>query len=90
MNTQDMQGSFITLIWTLIGKVKDVTNAESVPVPPRADMVADLLLQPMVSRSMHRELVEEALLRPRVFRFSSVDNATPPCWNGNPSKLYSR
>jgi hypothetical protein len=90
MKTQDAQGSFITLIWTLIAKVKDVTTASSVPIPPRADMVTDLFLQPVVSRTMQRRLVEEACLNPRVFRFSSVDNATRPCWSGSSSKLFSR
>ena len=95
MNTQDLQGSFITLIWTLIAMVKDITNvditkADSVPVHPRADMVANLLLQPMVSRSMHRELVEEARLSPRVYRFSSVANATPACWSGRSLKSSMR
>ncbi len=95
MNTQDLQGSFITLIWTLIAMVKDITNvditkADGVPVHPRADMVADLLLQPVVSRSIQRRLIEEARLSPRVYRFSSVDNATPPCWSGRALKSSMR
>lgn len=90
MNTQDMQGSFITLIWTLIAMVQDITNAERVPLPPHADMVADLLLQPIISRTMQRQLVEEARLNPRVYRYNSADNATPPCWSGSRSKLSPR
>ena len=35
MKTRDTQGSFILLIWTLIAKVKDVTNAPVVPIYPR-------------------------------------------------------
>ena len=45
---------------------------------PRAATVADLLLQPVVSRTMQRRLAEEARLSSIVFRFSSVDNATTP------------
>ncbi len=90
MKTQDTQGSFITLIWTLIAKVKDVTSATSVPIHPRADMATDLLLQPVVFRGMQRRLAEEASLSPRVFRFSSSGDSVPLGWSGSPSSLFSR
>ena len=90
MKTRDTQGSFINLIWTLIAKVKEVTNASSVPIHPRADVARDLLLQPVVFRSLQRRQAEEARLSPRVFRFSSVDNATLPCWTGGRSKTSTR
>ncbi len=90
MKTRDTQGSFIALIWTLIAKVKEVTNAVGIPIHPPAHMAADLLLLPVVSRSTQRRLAEDAGLNHRVYRFSSVDNATLPCWSGTPSKLYSR
>ena len=90
MKTRETQGSFIALIWTLIAKVKDVTNASNVLIHPQADIVADLILQPTVFRSMQRRLAEDASLNHRVYRFSNVDNATSPCWSGGPSKLYSR
>lgn len=90
MNRRDAQGSFIVLIWTLIAKVKDLAKTPIVLFHPRADMVADLLLRPLIDRSMQRRLAEDASLNHRVYRFSSVDNETPPCWSGNPTKLWSR
>jgi len=78
MKTRDAQGSFITVTWTLIAKVKELADAPIVLVPPRADMADGSLLQPMISCSMHRELVKEARLDPRVLRSSSVGNVTPP------------
>jgi hypothetical protein len=90
MKAQGTQGSFITVIWTLIAKVKEVTGIASVPIHPRVDVVSDLLLQPLVSRSIQRRLVEEARLSPRVYRFSSSDNFVPPGWSGSPSRLFSR
>lgn len=90
MKTRDSQGAFISLIWTLIAKVKEVTNAASVPIYPHADMAADLLLLPVVSRSTQRRMAEDACFNHRVYRFSSVDNATPPCYNSGPAKLYPR
>jgi len=90
MKTRDTQGAFITLIWTLIAKVKEITNAERLPIHPRADLVAALLLQSVVSRSTQRRLVEDASLNHRVYRFSNVDNATSICWNGSSSKLCPR
>ena len=90
MKPRDTKGAFISLIWTLIAKVKEVTNASGVPIHPHADVAADLLLLPVVSRSTQRRLAEDASLNLRVYRFSSVDNATSPCWSGSPSKVYSR
>jgi hypothetical protein len=90
MNTHHMQGSFITLIWTLIAKLKEVTTANSVSIPPRAGMVADLLLRPIMSRTMQRRLAEDASLNHRVYRFSSVDKATLLCWSSSCSKLSPR
>lgn len=72
MKTQEKQGSFIVLIWTLIAKVKQVTNARCVPIYPRADMVASLLLGPVIFRCMQRRQAEEARLSQRVFRYSSA------------------
>ena len=76
MKTRDTQGAFISLIWTLIAKVKQITTASSVPIHPHADMAADLLLQPVVSRSTQRRLAEDVSLSYQVYRFSSVNNAT--------------
>ena len=87
MNTRDMQGSFIALIST--PTVKEVA-AESVPIHPRANFVAELLLQSVVSRTTQRRLAEDASFDHRVYRFSSVDNETPPCWISSSSKLYTR
>jgi len=70
MKTRDTQGSFITVIWTLIGKVKELA-ATGVPIPPRADLVADLLLFPVVARTTQRRLAEEARLNGLVFRYSN-------------------
>jgi len=77
MNTRQAQGSFVALIWTLIVMVKETVNAPAVPISPRASAVADLLLQPVVSRSMQRRQAEEARLSPRVYRFSSAGHASP-------------
>lgn len=90
MNTRNAQGSFIVLIWTLIVKVKELTNTPIVLFPTRAGMAADFLLLPVVSRSTQRRLTEDASLNERVYRFSSVSNATPACWRGNSSKLCSQ
>jgi hypothetical protein len=90
MKTRDTQGSFILLIRTLIAKVKELTEAPTVPIPPRADLVADLFLRPVVCRSMQRRQAEEARVDERVFRYSSVDHATPSCCTGGPSTIYSR
>ena len=90
MKTKYTQGSFITLIWTLEAKVKDVTTASGVPIHPRADMVAHLLLQPVVFRTMQRRLAEEARLCARVFRFSNSGDPVPVGLSGRPSKLFSR
>ena len=89
MKRQDGQGSFIALIWTLMATVKQITSRSAL-IHPRADAVADLLLWPVLSRSMQRRQAEEARLNPRVFRFSSVDNATSPCWRSSPPKLLTR
>lgn len=78
MNKRDAQGSFIVLIWTLIGKVKELANGPIVLFHPRADVVADLLLRPVVSRSMQRRQAEEASLNHRVYRFSSSDCSSFP------------
>ena len=91
MKTQDWQGSFITVIWTLIEKVKEVT-ADSVPIHPRAEVADDLFLLPVVSRAIQRRLVEDAHLSDLVFRYSSSDQCAafwaPPadrgCWHKRP------
>ena len=75
MKTRDTQGSFITVIWTLIAMVRECTSRTGAPNHPRAEMVADLLLLPVVSRTMQRRLAEEARLTHLVFRYSS----SPPC-----------
>lgn len=77
MKTRDTQGSFIILIWTLIVKVKEIANAPIAPVHPRADMLADLLLRPIVCRSMQRRQAEEDRLSHQVFRYSSSHSSTP-------------
>jgi hypothetical protein len=71
MKTRDTQGSFIILIWTLIAKVKEVTSAPVVSIHPRADLVADLLLRPLIFRCMQRRQAEETRLSQRVFRYCS-------------------
>ena len=78
MKTENTQGSFMLLIWTLIAQVKDLTNAPMVPILPRADVAADLLLLPVVSRGMQRRQAEEARLADRVYRFSSSDCSSFP------------
>jgi hypothetical protein len=90
MNTRDNQGAFITLIWTLIAKVKEIADAPSGPIHPHADIEADLLLLPVVSRGTQRRLAEDATLNHRAYRFSSVDSATLACWNGRALKFSSR
>ena len=90
MNRQDAQGSFIVLVWTLIGKVKEFIQAPIVPIHPRAEVVADLLLLPIVSRSMQRRQAEEARLSDRVYRFSSVSDSFSSCWSGKHSNFFSR
>ena len=79
MKTRDTQGSFITLIWTLLAKVKDVINANCVPIHPRADVVADLFLRPVVCRSIQRRQAEEARLSNFVFRYSSSPPRATSC-----------
>ncbi len=90
MNTRDTQGSFIILIWTLIARVKELTRAPIVPIHPRADLVADLFLRPMVCRSMQRRRAEDASLNHRGYRFSSFDNATSLSWSGGAPKTSTR
>jgi hypothetical protein len=77
MKTRDTQGSFILVIWTLIAKVKDVTNAAIVPIHPHADMVAGLFLRPVICRSLLRRQAEEHRLNQRVFRYCSSQPPTP-------------
>ena len=77
MKTRDTQGAFISLIWTLIAKVKEVTNASSIPIHPHAHMAADLILLPVVSRCTQRRQAEEARLSERVFRYSSSHPCAP-------------
>ena len=85
MKTRDTQGSFITLIWTLMAKVKEITNGNGVITYPRADMVADLLLLPVVSRTMQRQLVEEARVSNLVFRYSSSPPRASSCASSSSS-----
>ena len=82
MKTRESQGSFITVIWALIGKVKEVCAA-GVPIHPRADLVAGLVLRPVVVRSMQRRLAEEAQLSNRVFRYSSSHSCAASCASSN-------
>ena len=82
MKTRDTQGSFILLIWTLILRVKELTRAPIVLLYPRANVVADLFLRPVICRSMQRRQAEEAQLSLRVYRFSSVDCSSCPGTSG--------
>jgi hypothetical protein len=88
MNPRDAQGSFIALIWTLIAKVKEVTG--SVCIHPRPGVVADLVLLPVVTRSVQRRQAEEANLSHRAYRFSSVDNAVRHYGRRGPSTISLR
>jgi len=90
MNKRNAQGSFIVLIWTLIGKVKELAYAPIVLIPPRAAIMTDLLLRPVITRSKQRRLAEDASSDHRVYRFSSVDNATTPCWSAGALKTSMR
>ena len=82
MKTRDTQGSFITVLWALIGKVKEVAET-GVPIRRRADLVADLLLLPVVARSTQRRLAEEARLSNRVSRYSSSHSCEASCASSN-------
>jgi hypothetical protein len=84
MRTQDTQGSFITLIRTFLAKAKEVSDVApaastadtgSVPVHPRADVVANLLLLRVLSGKLQERLADQDRLGDRVFRYSSSD----PC-----------
>jgi hypothetical protein len=77
MKSQDKQESLIIVIWALIAKVKQLTNASGVTIYPPAEMVADLLLRPIVCRSIQRRQAEEASVSQRVFRYSSSHPSTP-------------
>jgi hypothetical protein len=77
MKTRDKQGSFILLIRTLIAKVKELTEAPTVLLHPRDDLVADLFLRPVVCRSMQRRRADEARLSNLVFRYSSPRQCIP-------------
>jgi len=83
MSTRDTQGSFIRIIWALIVKVKELT-ATSVPIHPRADVVADLLLLPVVTRGTQRRQAEEARLSHMVFRYSSSNPCASSCASSSP------
>jgi hypothetical protein len=87
MKTRDTQGSFIILIWALIAKVEQLTNVPGVSTYPRAELVADLLLRPLVCRSMQRQQAEEARLSQRVFRYSGSHPSTPSCASSSLSRL---
>jgi hypothetical protein len=76
MKTRNGQGTFILLIWTLIAKVKQLARAPIVLLHPGADLVVDLLLWPLLLRSVQRRQAEEARLSSRVYRFSSLNNAS--------------
>ena len=77
MNTRDTQGSFIILIWMLIAQVKEITKAPIASFHPRAEVLADLLLRPVIYRSVQRQQAEEARLSQRVFRYSSSHPLIP-------------
>jgi hypothetical protein len=78
MKTRGTLGPFITVIWELIAKVKEVA-AGSFPIHPRADVVADLLLLPVISRMTQRRVAEEARLSDMVFRYSSSSSCASSC-----------
>jgi hypothetical protein len=77
MKTRNTQGSFISLIWTLIVTVKRITATPCVLIYPHSDVVASLLLRPVISRCVQRRQAEEARLSQRVFRYSSSPCNTP-------------
>ena len=87
MKTREMQGSFIALIST--PTVKEVA-AESVPIHPRANFMAELLLQSVVSRTTQRRLAEDASLSDRVYRFSSANPSFSSCWRVDASRSSAR
>ncbi len=88
MRTQHSQGSFITLIRTLLAKAKEVSDAasnadtESVPLHPRdlrVEAVANLLVLRELSRKIQERLAEEDNRHgERVFRYSSSPPPNPP------------
>jgi len=78
MKTREPQGSFIILIWTLMTKVQQVCTA-GVPIHPRADSVADLLLRPLVSRVALRRRAEEGRFSNLVVRYSSYHPCASSC-----------
>ena len=83
MSTRDTQGSFIRIIWALIGKVKELAT-NGVPIPPRDDVAADLLLLPVVTRGRQRRQAEEAHLSHMVFRYSSSNPCASSCASSSP------
>ena len=85
MRTQNRQGSFITLIRTLLTKAKEVSDVaanadtQSSPIHPRAEVVANLLVLRAISVRMQERLAEEERLAERVFRYSSSDPCAAGC-----------
>lgn len=79
METHDTQGLFMIIIWTLIARVKELTESPIVPIHPRADLVTDLFLRPVISRSIRRQEAEDARLRNRIFRYSSPHPCASSC-----------
>ncbi len=83
MRTQDTQGSFITLIRTFLAKAKELSDAAStadtgsVPIPPRAGVVANLLVLRVLSIKLQERLSDQDRLGERVFRYSSSDPFAP-------------
>lgn len=77
MSTRDAQGAFIALISKAPAEVEEIDAAESLPIHPRAEFLAALLLDSIISRSMQRQQAEEARLCPKVYRFSSDCSTSP-------------
>ncbi len=83
MKTEETQGSFITLIRMLVTKAEQarkleadtdtvpVSETDSVPVYPRAAVVAKLLVLRALSKKIQDRLAEEDRYCERVFRYST-------------------
>jgi hypothetical protein len=85
VKTQDAQRSYLTFIRTLLARVKgnNITDAEDVPIPPHADVTADLLLQRVMSRAVQDRLAEEFRPDKQVLRRGGCHGSLLRCLSGD-------
>src|SRR4051812_24418830 len=90
MRAQGTSGLFISLIRTLLTKAGEsrrveaeaeadtvpVVNSDIVPIYPRVDVMAHLLVLRVLSRKVQERLAETDRLGDRVFRYSSSGTCT--------------